>query len=366
MEIARARPHGQIARRHRFEIVVEDVGLRRDDRLDRAVLAQEIGREHLDRRGRAARADRADGCAKCCAPPSAKIVAVDRGDDDVGKPELSPSPPRRARARAGRARPGNPGLDVAEGAGARAGVAHDHEGGVLLLPALADIGAAGLLAHGVQAVLAHDPAGLGKAARERRLDADPRRLAQHGRIRPVRLLGMARAGYGVEDDGHECSGATRLIPNYEAQPHTASQRCAARLSGFGHPCPHFPSSERGMERREAPGAVLGTLWRAETSARGGLMGLRPRGAGAGASRRSTTCGPSGKRLPLRAALAAAGRSRPTAEPFEDFSPKTATKSSGLAPRMSMPSWPCQNGRERQPHFSAKNCRNAYAPEAEGA
>ena len=53
-----------------------------------------------------------------------------------------------------------PRLHIAKGAGARAGVAHDHHGRVLLLPALADVGAAGLLAHGVQAVLAHD---LGRA-----------------------------------------------------------------------------------------------------------------------------------------------------------------------------------------------------------
>ena len=96
------------------------------------------------------------------------------------------------------------GLDVAEGAGARAGVAHDHEGGVLLLPALADIGAAGLLADGVQAVRAHDPLRLRIALRDRRLDADPVGLAQRGVSGPMRLLGMARArpAGGVENDGH--------------------------------------------------------------------------------------------------------------------------------------------------------------------
>ena len=50
------------------------------------------------------------------------------------------------------------GVDVAEGAGAGAGVAHDHEGGVLLLPALADIGAARFLADRDELVLAHDRA----------------------------------------------------------------------------------------------------------------------------------------------------------------------------------------------------------------
>src|SRR3954452_13185466 len=66
-----------------------------------------------------------------------------------------------------------PGLHVAERAGARARIAHDHEGRVLLVPALADIGAAGLLAHGVQAVFLDDAVRLAIAARDRRLDADP-------------------------------------------------------------------------------------------------------------------------------------------------------------------------------------------------
>ncbi len=77
----------------------------------------------------------------------------------MGKPELG----RRGGdvlGLGGIERAGQSGLDVAEGAGPRAGVAHDHEGGVLFLPALADIGAAGLLAHRVQAVFAHDPLGV--------------------------------------------------------------------------------------------------------------------------------------------------------------------------------------------------------------
>ena len=75
-----------------------------------------------------------------------EIVAVDRGDHDMGEPELDGG--LRDMLRLGRIeRAGHAGLDVAEGAGAGAGVAHDHEGGVLLVPAFADIRAAGLLAH---------------------------------------------------------------------------------------------------------------------------------------------------------------------------------------------------------------------------
>src|SRR5712671_1702135 len=93
------------------------------------------------------------------------------------------------------------GAHVAERAGARAGVAHDHEGGVLLVPALSDIRAAGLLAHGVQAVCAHDRLRVLIALRNGRLDPDPVRLAQHGRVRPMRLFGVARTRTnGVEHD----------------------------------------------------------------------------------------------------------------------------------------------------------------------
>src|ERR1700685_3357128 len=86
-----------------------------------------------------------------------------------------------------------PGLDVAEGASPRAGVAHDHEGGVLLLPALADIRAAGLLADRMHTVLLHDLPGCVIARRDRRLDTNPVRLVQNRLIRPMRLFGMARA-----------------------------------------------------------------------------------------------------------------------------------------------------------------------------
>ena len=55
---------------------------------------------------------------------------------------------------------GPPGRDIAEGAGARADGAEDHHRRVLLLPALADIGAGRLLADGVELELAHQLARL--------------------------------------------------------------------------------------------------------------------------------------------------------------------------------------------------------------
>src|SRR5205807_1856329 len=92
-------------------------------------------------------------------------------------------------------------------------IAHDHEGRVLLLPALADVGTAGFLANGMEPLGANDAAGLGEAGRPRRLDPDPGRLAQYRRFRPMRLFGMARPRrlQRVEDDGH---GTSLKIPLY--------------------------------------------------------------------------------------------------------------------------------------------------------
>ena len=154
-EVARAGPHRQIVRRHGLEVVVEDVRLGGNDSLDGAVLAQEIRRQHLDGR-RARAADRADRRARNGPPPpSSRSSRSTEVTTTWASPSLAVASATFSGS-AGSSGSGQAGAHVAEGAGARAGVAHDHEGGVLLRPALADIGAAGLLAHGHQAVLADD------------------------------------------------------------------------------------------------------------------------------------------------------------------------------------------------------------------
>ncbi|MNV80510.1 hypothetical protein D3C71_1741190 [compost metagenome] len=77
------------------------------------------------------------------------------------------------------------GLDVAEGAGARAGVAHDHQGGLLLAPALADVGTGRFFADRHQPLGANNLPGRVVLARAGRLDAQPVRLLQHRRFRAV-------------------------------------------------------------------------------------------------------------------------------------------------------------------------------------
>ena len=112
MEIARAGPHGEIVRRHGFEIVVEHVGPRRDHFFERAVLAQEIRRQHFDRRRRAARADGADGLREMLGAAVIEIVAIDRGDDDMRQAELGRRFRDMLRLDRDRARPASPVLTL--------------------------------------------------------------------------------------------------------------------------------------------------------------------------------------------------------------------------------------------------------------
>src|SRR4029453_9338336 len=101
-----------------------------------------------------------------------EIVAIDRGHHDMGKPELEGRLRDMFRL-VGVERTGHAGLDVAERASPRAGVPHDHEGGVLLVPALADVRAARLLADGDEAVLLDDLPRVRIAAGVRRAHPDP-------------------------------------------------------------------------------------------------------------------------------------------------------------------------------------------------
>ena len=165
-EVARAGPHRQVVRRHGLEVVVEDVGLRRDHGLDRAVLAQEV-RASAPRSspGSPAGSPRWSP-AKCPAPPSSRSSRSTEVTTTWARPSLAVASATFSGS-AGSSGARQPGPHVAEGAGARAGVAHDHEGGVLLRPALADIRAAGLLADRDEAVLADDARRLAEDRRAR-------------------------------------------------------------------------------------------------------------------------------------------------------------------------------------------------------
>jgi hypothetical protein len=82
---------------------------------------------------------------------------------------------------------------------------------VLLLPAFADIGTARLLADGGELMLAHQFARRGVARRSRRLGAYPGGADGLGVIRPVSLLGMARARVGFEEAENTGHGALYIM-----------------------------------------------------------------------------------------------------------------------------------------------------------
>ena len=121
-----------------------------------------------------------------------EIVAVNRGDNDVGKAELEGGL-RDVLRLVWVERTGHAGFHVTEGAGTGAGIAHKHESGVFLVPALADIRAAGFLADRNQAVFPDDVACFGITARARRSDTDPGRFWRRQCIRPVHLFRVTRA-----------------------------------------------------------------------------------------------------------------------------------------------------------------------------
>src|SRR4051812_26684896 len=88
---------------------------------------------------------------------------------------------------------GNAGLEVAKGASPAAGVGHDHEGGVLLVPAFADVGATRLLAYGDETVFLDDSAGVGVAPAVRCANPDPARLRRRKGVGSVHLFGVTGA-----------------------------------------------------------------------------------------------------------------------------------------------------------------------------
>src|ERR1051326_2721164 len=151
---ARAGTHVVVEPRHGLDVVVEVVGLRRDDGAHRVHVAVEVGGEHFDDGVRQRGAQLGDRLGELRRAAVAEIVARDRGDDDVAQSH----PPRRLRDRArllGRRRRVRPaGGDVAEAARARADVAEDHERGRAAGEAVGAVGTGEGLADGMEGALA--------------------------------------------------------------------------------------------------------------------------------------------------------------------------------------------------------------------
>ena len=212
----------------RLDVVVEDVRACGEHRAERLLLpAEEVGRQHLDRRVREPPPQRADGLRPVLGAAVGEVVAVDRGHDDVAQPH----------ARSGRC--DLPGLERIErvavlagehravAAGARAGVSHDLERRGAAPEALADVGTARLLADGVQAVAAQDLLQL-RVARARRRHAHPHprrplvRERSPGHRQTARLDQLEEVAVGV-DEADEASRIGVLDLAEELDP--ARRRC---------------------------------------------------------------------------------------------------------------------------------------------
>src|SRR5689334_2039693 len=85
MEITRPWPDAQIERRHGLEIMIEYIGPRLDDLLESAILAQEIGRQHLYGGRWRCPSNGPDHLREMLRATVIEIVAVDRGDHRVRK-----------------------------------------------------------------------------------------------------------------------------------------------------------------------------------------------------------------------------------------------------------------------------------------
>jgi len=198
--------------------VVHHVGRRCAQDVERAVVAAtEVGHQDFDLRLRRKRANLLDAGHEMGAAAVAQIVAVHARDDHVLEAQRGHGA-REVQRLVGVERIGPTVAHVAKRAAARALVAHDHEGGRALAEALADVRAAGLLAHRVQLVRAQDFLDLVKArARGAGFDADPFGLAQDlagrdldGNARELGrrlVLGQRVVGFGGLRFAHDVGGA---------------------------------------------------------------------------------------------------------------------------------------------------------------
>ncbi len=171
-------PRHAIQARHRFQIVVEHVrrclGQRRQGALQAAA---EVRHQNLDTRIGTALAQPRHAGGKMAGAAVAEIIAIHRRDDQILQPHhghrfgdvLRLLVVQRLRAPVG---------DIAEGTAARAQIAHDHEGCRSVAEALGEIRTRGLLADGVQPLLAKQVLDPPHTGPERRLDTDPGRLAR--------------------------------------------------------------------------------------------------------------------------------------------------------------------------------------------
>ena len=169
---------GQLVQpRHRLGIVVEDIGAGVDDGLKRPGLPLEVGNQQFDAAGRRLAADGEDGGGEDPRAAVGQIVAVHRGDHHVLQAELAHGVSHAFGLLT--ILPGGLAMSHrAVSAVSRADIAEDHERRRRVLPALADVRAMCLLAHGVQVPLPHQALQSDVVRASGRAHLEPRRLGR--------------------------------------------------------------------------------------------------------------------------------------------------------------------------------------------
>ena len=169
-------PRHLVEARDRLRVVVQDRGPCLEHRGERRGAPLEIGDQRLDAAARGVPMHGAEGLRPVPGAAVGEVVAVDRRDHHVLEAELAD----RAADALGllAVLPRGPTVrDRAVAAVARAHVAQDHEGRRRVLPALADVRAAGLLADGMEVPLAHAVLEAHVVRAAGRANLEPRRLA---------------------------------------------------------------------------------------------------------------------------------------------------------------------------------------------
>ena len=152
--------------------MIENIGLGFNDNFQCAIFAQEVRGQNFYRRAGRHIANGVNRIGEMLRPAIIQIIAVNAGNHHMAQPQLGHGLSNIGRFR-GIKRQRHAGGDVAKGASAGAGFAHNHKSGVLLFPALADIRACSLFAYGDEIVFLHNGARLGISGRAWRFSAYP-------------------------------------------------------------------------------------------------------------------------------------------------------------------------------------------------
>ncbi len=199
-EVVRGRPCGALEARHGLEVVVQHVGARREDHVERVGVALAVGDQHLDRGRGHARPHRRDRRREPRRAAVGNVVARDARDHRVLEPEGGDRVARRAAGSSGSIGQRLAGVDEAEPARTRAPVTEDHERRGAIGPALVDVRAPGFLAHRVQLEPPHQPLRLPEPHTQIRLHPHPRRPLHP----PLRGFGVSRRCCVPMRDGKPC------------------------------------------------------------------------------------------------------------------------------------------------------------------